>query len=112
MLPSADSGQPSETEYVEPEAGAVADAQPAEPAEVVQPEYSTHPAADRNQVIIPMPELGKYYIGDWNGHPNYGCPVCGYATLEGPSKVEDHILFKIDQGSNKHLEWLEKEDKA
>jgi hypothetical protein len=78
-----------------------------------------HPAAAPNEPIFPLADAGEYYIGLWNGHPNYGCPYCAYAILarspaEGGAMVEAHIQFKIDQGSPKHDQWLleEKGDKA
>jgi hypothetical protein len=52
---------------------------------------------------FPLAEPGEYYIGLWSGLPNYGCPYCGYATLDGSGAVEIHILSKIDQGNPKHL---------
>ena len=32
-----------------------------------------------------------YRVGDWAGHPNFGCPFCPYRTLEGASHVVAHI---------------------
>lgn len=32
-----------------------------------------------------------YQIGEWAGHPNYGCPYCPFATLDGTALVVAHI---------------------
>lgn len=56
---------------------------------------------------FPLAEPGEYYIGLWSGLPNYGCPYCSYATLQGPGAVELHILARIDQGNIKHFKALE-----
>jgi hypothetical protein len=61
-----------------------------------------HPSAD-DKPPFPLAEPGEYYIGLWSGLPNFGCPYCGYATLDGSGAVEIHILSKIDQGNLKHL---------
>jgi hypothetical protein len=65
-----------------------------------------HPAAG-DGTPFPLAEPGEYYIGLWSGKPNYGCPYCGYATLDGSSVVELHILAKVDQGNPRHLKALE-----
>ena len=71
-------------------------------ASPVSAPVSQHPSADDNPPF-PLAEPGEYYIGLWSGKPNYGCPYCGYATLDGSGSVEIHILSKIDQGNLKHL---------
>ena len=43
----------------------------------------------RNVPRQPDPET--YQIGTWAGLPNYGCPLCPYATLEGTGLVVTHI---------------------
>lgn len=30
-------------------------------------------------------------IGEWNGHTNYGCPHCPFATLD-ESKLLEHVF--------------------
>lgn len=39
-----------------------------------------------------------FQVGAWAGHPNYGCPFCGFATLGSPeisgtAEVVAHIAF-------------------
>jgi hypothetical protein len=63
---------------------------------------------------FPLAEPGDYYIGLWSGKPNYGCPYCGFATLDGPKAVEVHIESKVNQGNKRHpeiLEWLTAQEK-
>lgn len=43
----------------------------------------------RNAAPTVDPET--YQVGEWAGHPNYGCPFCPYRTLEGASHVVAHI---------------------
>src|SRR5664279_477044 len=67
-------------------------AQPAETlAEVDPPAWSGHPSAEKGVPRFPLAEAGQYYIGLWCNLPNYGCPYCSYATIEGPDAVELHI---------------------
>jgi hypothetical protein len=70
------------------------------------PAVHRHPAAG-DEPAYPLAEPGDYYIGLWSGLPNYGCPYCGYATLEGSGAVELHILARVDQGDERHLKALE-----
>lgn len=65
-----------------------------------------HPSADPNEPF-PLAEPGEYYIGLWSGLPNYGCPYCPYATLDGPGQVELHILAMVDAGNPRHMKALE-----
>lgn len=69
-------------------------------APVPEPEAAPAPAA--NDERFPLAEPGEYYSGLWSGIPNYSCPYCMYATLEGSGAVELHILERIEQGSERH----------
>ena len=74
-----------------------------------EPVALTEPVAPESEVF-PLAEPGEYYVGLWSGLPNYKCPYCHYATLEGSGAVELHILAKIDQGgpqAARHLKALE-----
>lgn len=75
-------------------------------AEPPKAPVAVHPAAAPG-TPFPLAEPGAYYIGLWSGKPNYGCPYCGYATLEGSGAVELHILNKIDAGERRHQKALE-----
>lgn len=84
----------------EPEAS-TAEAQPeAEPEP--EPAAKVHPAAGSEEPY-PLADQGPYYIGLWSGKPNFGCPYCSFATLQGSGAVELHILEKIDQGNARHM---------
>lgn len=56
---------------------------------------------------FPLADAGPYYDGLWCGIPNYKCPYCMFATLDGTGAVEIHILELIDQGSERHQAALE-----
>lgn len=79
--------------------------------EVVESEPKTAPAEPEPTPTavdpFPLADPGEYYVGLWSGKPNYGCPYCLFATLEGNGRVELHILEKIDQGSIRHQKALE-----
>jgi hypothetical protein len=54
-------------------------------------------------------EHGEYFIGLWNGIPNFGCPYCSFSTIEqgGNGLVELHTLAMIDSGELKHMAALQ-----
>lgn len=35
--------------------------------------------------------VGNYFVGEWSGLPNYGCPECSYATVAGVDAIEEHV---------------------
>ena len=87
-----------DSDYVQPESlEASADSAAARPR---------HPTLAPDEEIFPLADAGKYYVGLWNGHPKYGCPVCAWTCLpnsaaEGDFLTESHILEKAGS-SPKH----------
>lgn len=39
----------------------------------------------------PSPDPETYQAGTWSGVPNFVCPYCPYATLDGTALVVAHI---------------------
>lgn len=71
-----------------------------------------HPTLAADEEVFPLADAGQYYVGLWNGHPKYGCPVCAWTTLpntaaEGDFRTESHIQEKAGS-SRKHAALLEK----
>lgn len=62
---------------------------------------------EANDAPFPLADPGDYYEGLWCGIPNYKCPYCIFATLEGSGAVELHILSKIDIGDPRHMKAME-----
>lgn len=88
-----------------------ADAPDEETEEVLPDPSDVHPAAsvEVRRATLDTSEYGKYFIGMWGPKPNFGCPYCPYASIEGEGDVELHILSKIDSGDLKHMAALELE---
>jgi len=70
----------------EPEVVAEASAAP-EPEAAVTPEPEVVPEPEPE----PAPEYGQYHVGFWNALPNYGCPHCGFFTIDGTAEMQKHI---------------------
>jgi hypothetical protein len=66
--------------------------------------------ADRAEAKEAEAVLERYREGSWAGHPNYKCPYCAYATLNGSDDVELHILSRLEQGDSRHLPALDKKE--
>lgn len=75
-----------------------------------EPEPEAEPVKAQSQPEkeepFPLADPGEYYIGLWSGIPNFGCPYCGFATLQGSGAVEIHVLERIEQGNARHMEAL------
>lgn len=52
-------------------------------------------------------EYGEYFIGMWGDLPNFGCPYCSYASIDGNGFVELHVLGSIDAGEIRHMAALQ-----
>lgn len=97
--------EPATTEDQHTEEDAATDDAPEAPAP-----SSVHPAAAPGfEEADVNPEMGQFFIGMWYTKPNYGCPYCAYASIEGSGDVELHILSKIDSGDIKHRVYLDEQ---
>lgn len=77
--------------------------------EVLLPPISNHPAAAAHaseEEVAAAKEYGEFFIGLWGDKPNFGCPYCYYATIEGAGAVELHIMDKVNAGDIPHRESL------
>lgn len=72
------------------------DLQETQPEAVVPPVEEPLPSVAPTSVTPPSeppaPADELHRAGQWAGMPNYGCPYCGYRTLDGTASVKDHIL--------------------
>lgn len=87
--------------------GSLEDAQAAVEVASGKPEApeASQPAVEGEK--FPLADAGEYYTGMWGDYPNFGCPYCMFATLDGNGAVELHILERVDQGNEAHMKALE-----
>lgn len=109
MQPSVDDTDPTPTQDEAAETN-VANAHPTGAANPQAAELVAEETPTGEEAPFPLADAGEYYDGLWAGHPNYKCPYCSYATLEGSGAVEIHILTRIEQGSKRHQAALSKKE--
>ena len=71
-----------------------------EPEEVVN---STESKEDGETEPAPL-NTDKFFSGYWHGKPNYKCPYCAHATLEGTDAIYAHIQERVNNGGTNHLQ--------